>query len=127
MKDELVTFETAKLAKEKGFNIPIPQNGQVYGITEGKIDTAIESNQIKNWNDDKYNDICSAPTQSLLQRWLRDEKNLWVWVDHYKNRTYTAHISDECDNSKSNELFGNIYYSYEQALENGLQEALKLI
>tara|TARA_R110000822_G_scaffold308560_1_gene436650 strand:+ start:112 stop:471 length:360 start_codon:yes stop_codon:yes gene_type:complete len=119
MKDELVTFDTAKLAKEKGFDEIVYGR---YMFNPNQLESSEKAH--KNTWDENY---LAAPTQSLLQRWLRDEKNLWVGVDHYKNRTYTAHISDECDNSKSDELFGNIYYSYEQALENGLQEALKLI
>lgn len=48
MKEELISLEVAKLAKEKGFNIPIMQANQVYCTITEKIETVIESNAVKN-------------------------------------------------------------------------------
>lgn len=110
IKDELVSFETAKLAKKKGFPIKLPYH-------EGHI---LEGNK---------------PTQSLLQRWLREEYPKFRlhcipnetddegW--HYTLWDYT---DDRLKISPSKFWIISDYYdSYEEALEKGLQKALNLI
>ena len=109
MKEQLIGFETAKLAKEKGFkrlcDFSYDEDGMITGNCE----------QV-------YNFV--APTQSLLQKWLREKHKI--------------HIELQCD-SNYYKYFILIYYKtncvfslddsliYEEALEIGLQEALKLI
>jgi len=89
MKEELVIFETAKLAKEKGFE--------------------------------------PLPTQSILQKWLREEHNLEV--NAYGVR-YTGDISVTYYTYSVNGVTQLRAYkcdTYENALEAGLLEALKSI
>lgn len=132
MKDELIIFETAKRAKEKGFNIFtgkawIKKEGQelffvpVYtGVTNG-ID---------------YH----APTQSLLQKWLREVHNIHINITRIYNfnkkpaifQGYNIYISGKSSEDITygeinNKLIRKYYNDYEKALEAGLQEALKLI
>lgn len=64
MEDTLITFETAELAKEKGFNIPCKH---LYDIKTGEYSDGYI-----------FGDVILAPTQSLLQKWLRDKYN-WHW------------------------------------------------
>lgn len=114
MKEQLISFETAKLAKEKGFYIE-DQNNHI----------------------PKYN----LPTQSLLQKWLREVHNSFIEVGIHspknkyftkKNLRYFVEINYYGKNfnlemtNKEDFLKTNIK-SYEEALEIGLQEALKLI
>ena len=74
MKEELITFETGKLAKEKGlFNNVEDSVSHFYingEIKEGWIynsdETEITSNRI------------AAPTQSLLQKFLWEEHSIWA-------------------------------------------------
>ena len=64
MKEVLVSSETAKLAKNKGFNI----------VTELVYANQVVS-QLEPYNQFRYNnygDYCMAPTLSLLQKWLRE-------------------------------------------------------
>lgn len=76
MKDELITFETAKLAKEKGFN---NGSGYGYGISR-KPEIPHYGNVFK--NSDSNNSVnFEAPTQSLLQRWLREVHNIFISVN----------------------------------------------
>lgn len=127
MEDQIISWETAKLAKEKGFNIPIRQEKQVYDLTTGIIDIRVVSNQIKNWNDPKYIDIVSAPTQSLLQRWLREvhQIHIFVYMDEILWDTFRFNILMD-QNMVYNERL-KVFDTYEEALENGLYESLKLI
>ena len=68
--EELVSLETAKLAKEKGFPLQkvIKQDGRAffYELPQSHPDWA---------NCDAW----YLPTQSLLQRWLREEKGYYVY------------------------------------------------
>ena len=71
MEDTLITFETAKLAKEKGFDIKTTHyylGDEEYHILNISKDYGIEG---LNWN--LRSTRTSAPTQSLLQKWLREK------------------------------------------------------
>lgn len=122
MEEQKVNFDTAKLAKEKGFNI----RTEWYWQVNEKINLISHRNGVPSY----YADGCATvyqPTQSLLQKWLREVHNVNIWVNPFKNnedeKAYNW-LSDEPIYSKENE-YG--YETYEDALEIGLQEALKLI
>lgn len=119
MKEQLISFETAKLAKEKGFN----NEGMTHSCnylyaSTGKL-VSIGSNEF--WSPDSTL-ICSAPTQSLLQKWLREKHNIQLFIFKQISCCWTWTIWGE---SASTCL--DRFDTYEQALEKGLQEALKLI
>lgn len=131
MKEQLITFETAKLAKEKGFN---EQCIECY--TDKKELYSNNSEKILFTNNQLLVTFYSAPTQSLLQKWLREEHNLFVAVNFgYK---FEWEVRD-CRPKKLGDLVGlypwnvdaclndGLCDNYEQALEEGLKEALKLI
>ena len=76
MHDEICTYEVAKLAQEKGFPLQrvIKQDGRAffYELPQSHPDWA---------NCDAW----YLPTQSLLQRWLREEKGVTICVDIYED------------------------------------------
>ena len=76
--EEICTYEVAKLAKEKGF----PQHiGDDAYIVENEYDDEYEVGchyPIQFIPD--YLPTITAPTQSLLQRWLREEKGIVIDV-----------------------------------------------
>ena len=121
MIDELVNFKTAKLAKEKGFDITSwfgndaslydKEGTHVYYSNYGFMGSGLSENYIK------------APTQSLLQRWLREEHRLNVvpLPNRYDSDVWYYFIGSK----KITEEDTN--WTYEQALEEGLQQALTLI
>ena len=113
MKDELISYETAQLAKEKGFKIKTPY---VFLLNSDKI--VPFKNHIRE---------CLAPTQSLLQRWLREKYNIHISVK--ATNTKTPNNSFEVLVSRNNErdYFHYGYFDYENSLEGGLLNALKLI
>jgi len=132
MKEELISFETAKLAKEKGFYIPVMQH---YYNSAGTI----KCSPVEDCFDDCIEEIyfnfnkkglpeeqCSAPTQSLLQRWLREQ---CMNKDISVIRVYGGAIGTKDGwhcilNDKS---LTKSFLTYEDALEVGLLKALKLI
>lgn len=121
MKEELIKFETAKLAKEKGFKLGSEwQIRLLYNLPDGK--TFCE----KTKETPEY--ACEAPTQALLQKWLREEHQLFVEVfTNVFGKTQLVKVrrfnKRERLQSSNIESFG----TYEQALEAGLVKALKLL
>lgn len=119
MKEEIISFETAKIAKEKGFDI----------YHKGCYSTSSENERIDNYYNDVYSDNSnrfrtSAPTQSLLQRWLREENSICVTI---RNNRRTIYKYSQTVNGIVSVGIPNCFEFYEEALEKGLQEALKLI
>lgn len=132
MKDELVSFEVAKLAKEKGFNIESDKYYCIVPIEEQKVgDVVLEKETYTHIIMGKGEAVWFryAPTtsQSLLQKWLREKHSIDVIVDkvnstpssRYYFNIYSENIEDEYDITE--------FDAYEEALEIGLEQALKLI
>lgn len=118
MEEKVVSFEIAKLLKTKGFDASC---SYYYHI--------VDNNKLKrnfheiNFNNERYNESCiSAPTQSLVQKWLRDKHNIIVNVNY--DFAYTHNWG--CEIWKNDILDNNkgIRDSYEDALEYGLDCAL---
>tara|TARA_R110000772_G_C13065980_1_gene415812 strand:- start:98 stop:505 length:408 start_codon:yes stop_codon:yes gene_type:complete len=135
MKEELITFETAKLAKEKGFDWDCesyykPNTKELPSNLNGK----------RSWNHVvPAKEYYSAPTQSLLQKWLRGEHKIDIYVLGYgfgyyaqlnnvppANQSDVKYIDRRWNMPPEDENSGDLR-TYEEALEKGLQEALKLI
>ena len=104
MEDTRITFETAKLAKEKGFEFRVVWE-YILGFKEDS-------------ERDKY-----LSTQSLLAKWLREKYNIHLIA--YKNINIDGY--DWCFITTDGITNINSYKTYEEAYEIGLQEALKLI
>ena len=127
MKEELVTFETAKLAKSRGFKAPCRSfypTVDVNGYEEGIL------NEYCGYG---HYSFAEAPTQSLLQRWLREEHNILISIysnasGYLWNMMYAIGGTDIgwSEYSGDDEASGT-FTTYEKALEAGLQESLKLI
>lgn len=128
--EEICTYEVCKLAKEKGF----PQD--VFGTYEMKSSCYL--------NDGRYyKDGCicpieeayTAPTQSLLQRWLREEKGVTICVDIFDDGWFfdisTFYKQDtgiyEVDIPYKSSNVSPVYDSYELALEDALKYALEIL
>lgn len=123
MEDQLISFETAKLAKEKGFNLPCVNWYNFSGLL-------IKGSATKQYpSNDKRFPSYSSPTQSLLQRWLRDSKNINIDIETLAKGNEIIYSYDlvyvlETLHVKSNK---SRFSSYEETLEDGLINALKLI
>lgn len=138
MEDAIVKFETAKLAKERGFIIPtIPYytpNGRVTeseGYRTERLECSNWNNGIGSYPTSSDEVECSAPTQPLLQKWLRDVHNIRVFVvqsgvEHYDVCVMLDKINyyRKFDDFTTNETSFTIY---EEALEEGLKAGLELI
>ena len=101
MEEQLISFETAKLAKEKGCDLESCTCG---GYPEC---------------------ICydKRISQSLLAKWLREKHNIHLIA--YKNINIDGY--DWCYITTDGITNINSYKTYEEAYEIGLYQALKLI
>lgn len=119
MQDQIISFETAKLAKEKGFN---EQTWEKYQ----------ECNQVLSPSyllSIEFEEFIKAPTQSLLKKWLREKYNIYIQINvacDTFNRKYKGYfyeiVKDFCLKSTS-----QIKENYEIILEEALQIGLKMI
>ena len=71
IQEQYVSFETAKLLKEKGFDIPVNTYRDDF-IQHGKV---VISRQ-----ECLSEDFYPAPTQALAMRWLREEKHIYIQI-----------------------------------------------
>ncbi len=151
MEDELVNFEIAVLAKALGFNeICIdtfnakgePQDRYNITTTDEMMPNAIrkafeatntELNEIgKQWQAKPF---ISRPTQSLLQRWLREIHNIYIFVEPVWDS------KKEAENPSAKPIYcgwyvytqiekdeiPNYFNTYEEALNEALKECLQLL
>lgn len=164
MENQLISFKTAVLAKEKGFD----KLTHSYYFEDGEFrefalagtngyygeEYKIELEEFyENWNSSwlikKNNDRCfgcikskdyfetfSAPTQSLLQKWLREIHNLNIVISdthHGIEIRYNFSVKElglaDSNPAKRYIVLGafGVFKNYEDCLEKALQEALKLI
>ena len=120
--EEIVTYEVAKLAKEKGFN-----DKCYHYYQKGELETDKCFNRYNKGVDS----ICSAPTQSLLQRWLREKKNIVFGISPMQEMDcdylgWCATIYKVDENGYGLSLKEELYYNtYELVLENAMKYALE--
>lgn len=121
MTEELVTLETAKMLRKKGFNEYCR-----FVIGEDRVISDI----ISTWNLPPNS--FPAPTQSIAQKWLRETKNLHISI----LRDACGYGYDICKANNGTHIIDGVFDgpndggqwdTYEEALEAGIQETLKLI
>jgi len=121
MKDELIKIKTAKLAKEKGFDVPTQKAYDGVPMLCTHTDSVFNT---LNYNSELGGNYCSAPSQALLQRWLREVHDIHLDITYSGKQNVEREIEYYVT---GRQLSIGIWDSYEKALEKGLQEALKLI
>lgn len=123
--ETLVTFDTAKLAKEKDFDAECFGN---YVAEEPSVNRNEVGASSVNWNRFSY--YTSAPTQALLQKWLREVHLININITSSSLESFTLTITSHEDtkwNLSYEDMKFEDFEDYEEALEYGLQEALKLL
>lgn len=119
MKEELIKFDTAILAHDLGFN-HVKANcfgdNMAYQLPEGDLVWANNAN-IKSG-------YILAPTQSLLQRWLREERG--VHIEPFFASAKDFYCVDIRVNIEKQPTLTE-FKTYEEALEAGLVEGLKIV
>ena len=122
--EEYVTFETAQLLKENGFDVPTTtlynQNGD-FGLCEGFTNGM---KTLCNTDLTKYyrSDFISAPSQAMAMRWLREDKKRIInaWFDGYDYQSEVGKPEDEIFT-----LIGDEFKTYEEAVEAAIKYCLE--
>ena len=137
LKEKLISFETAILAKEKGFKNACDwfvnkDNEHIFmpdflypNNSEFTYDPENDPEVIE-W-EELMNTLVLAPTQSLLQKWLREVHEISIKIDDYYTNSRVRFDYNVCELGSQEDNPVGIFETYEEALETGLQEALKLI
>lgn len=121
---QLISFETAKLAKEKGFNEPClecyVERGTLYNNNRERI---------KFTNKQLLTTNCSAPIQSMLQKFIREKRGVHIEIHRNASGYYWSMCKEDggtdlgwSDDTGPN--LGGVWDSFEGALENALQVQL---
>lgn len=122
MEDQLVEFKTAELAFAKGFD---EQCDRVF--YKGKLIPSVESN-CNSLNE--ANEV-SAPTQTALQKWLREDRGIHIIFLTTTKNEYVFHVVKleigigHCGGWVDEKNGAHIVY--EKALEKSFRRAFKLI
>ena len=131
MEDTRINFETAKLAKEKGFPQEPNRRKVPYYNYKGEFKGDVTDFLRKYLREEDTSDVesVSAPTQSLLAKWLRERYNIHVTsqignLDFINTYHYDIRYFDK--NKFICKVKGN-FKTYEEALEAGLYQALLLL
>ena len=113
IEEAYVSFETAKLLKNKGFDVPCKS----YYSKAGAI------RNIGNYCNTLLNAIksISAPTQQMAMRWLREVHGIHIIIDYspaFKEYSFDISEIDKLMN-------GYIYDTYEEAAEAAIKYCLE--
>jgi len=116
MKDQLIKPDTAKLARDKEFGKTLDTIYPMsYRLSDNKL--------VLNSQNNTLHTHTSAPTQSELQKWLREIHNIDVMPKILGNKVYRNNIYK----NKIYIITAGLSFDFEEALEIALFDALKLI
>lgn len=117
--EDYVSFEVAKLLKEKGFSEKCRAFYNDKTLKISYIDSSIN-------NKKPFNLCLLAPTHQMAMKWLRDEKNIHIKVHCSGNRNYLAYAQslvtafhDFCIESATCS-----FNTYEEAVEEAIKYCL---
>ena len=124
--EDYVSFEVAKLLKEKGFN----DHNISYGYDEyGKVCEPIVGvcEPVVGWR--KVDPFYLRPTHQMAMRWLRDNYSLHPFaapsvVDGFFTDKYHSYV-DELKKKYPFSIFVGTFDSYEQAVEEAIKYCLE--
>lgn len=136
MQEQIILFKTARLAKEKGFFEWSPKRYKDGKLTYSPCLKYAKTGLVKPDQNQIF-----APTQSILQKWLREKHNIHIEINSITTLTNGYYIilrgigfELNLDNDSQGNYYPilenlgyKVFSSYEEALEAGLFEALKLI
>lgn len=121
--EDYVSFETAKLLKEKGFDCACKVWYSEYTSQfGGEKYTSIEFDNHNKFNEN-YKFICSAPTLQMAVKWLREVHGLFIRI----TEDMTGNVFEWSVYQKNYGCKASTYVedSYEQACEAAIKYCLE--
>lgn len=129
--EDYVSYETAKLLKEKGFDAECD-----YLYVDGKLVRA--QGCACNWNDGEtlfadYKNECSAPTIQIVMKWLREVHHYYIQVmldswacgGHMGYYIVIQKTDSDFEMMLSDAVDEVFYQTYEEACEAGIKYCLE--
>ena len=125
IEESYVSFNTAKLLKEAGFDVECDW----FYINDGSVDTGIVVRSTSPRDHNMGTGFLSRPTQALVDRWLREVYNIAIYSLYDDDMEQWFYVVDAFTKNPVINGFqsGSEYDDYESAFEDGLREAIKLI
>ena len=123
IEESYVSFDTAKMLKEAGFDVPCNSQYMQNGFRW-------DGGSSKKVNFNEYETVFSRPTQALAARWLREVHGIHIFSNYFfEDETWFYVIVDLKESDEVRAIHPDIrsYQSSEEAFEAGLQKAIKLI
>ena len=128
--EDYVSFEVAKLLKDKGFD---EATNRYYNAQNDQFRT-VSDTFLWHWNDEEFmkrvlmDGAIAIPTLQMAMKWLREEKGIAavpILSSVLDNEKFLWDI--EITVAKTNENYhqGWIYESYEQAVEAAIKYSLE--
>lgn len=124
IEESYVSFDTAKLLKEAGFEA----NLKTTYVEEEKDEWAFWESGTKRSDYNYFDDTIACPTQALAARWLREVHHYAVCVWFSKEHDKWFYAYGDIENMVFDEEYSIsefIYETYEAALESGISFILK--
>jgi len=127
IQEDYVSFETAKLLKEKGFDV------YVRSFYDADDMPAQHNEALWDWNLNKENYRFSAPTLQIAMKWLREEKHYYIQVmldgwacgDHSGYYVVIQKTDSDFEMMLSDAVDEVFYQTYEEACEAGIKYCLE--
>ena len=123
--EDYVSFETAKLLKEKGFK---EECEYFYDEYENEDEYVICSNG-GTCNDDGHPTYYSMPTLQMAMKWLRENHYLYIDIELLSGPSFLWYIwlmnDPQCLKGCSTNLLTHFYDTYEQATEAAIKYCLE--
>lgn len=123
MQEQIISFKTAELAREKGFRNSGKMMGYVTKFYRPSTQTLLSYGRT---GRSKISDLIYAPTQDLLQKWLREVHNIHITIFSKSQESWMYRITKK-GQSLEEGLYGEDFYLYDEAREEALFQSLKLL
>lgn len=113
--EDFVTLKTAVLLKLNGFNWPCEHRYR-------KAMAEIKSGEV----GDEYV-YFPKPTLYVAQKWLREQKGVHITVDYNFPTDKWFYMLIDIKKGRCMQFSDNEYFSFEEAVQAGILEAIKMI
>jgi len=127
IKEDYVSFETAKLLKEKGFDEPcdfVYDRGELEWIyhrfifLDGKISTN------SNFRD---SEIISAPTMQMAMKWLREVHKVFIYIEPFITTSGLQGYKPYCTKIGGDLMWVNPMRKYSNTSSDTPEEACEVV
>lgn len=117
--EDYISFEIAKLLKEKGFN---EMTELAYGLEHGHVRNDLPVSYWRNSEIDEYKFSC--PTLQMAMKWLREVHNIFIQVELYSK--YDNYCFELFQNTHRLMIeHREVYNSYEETAESAIKYCLE--